>query len=119
MAHCDFPKEFGEVHGTLSKKIIRNGKDYMVRRVIAQVRNGKQRIYVRDTPVGRCSCSPKAVDARNRFTEVSQRIKSLTPEQRDAYAREWKAAKYVFNGKKYATLRGYISARLFKEQSPN
>ena len=42
-------------------------------------------------------------------------IQALTEEQRTAYAREWKAAHYKFNGKKYNTLRGYIMARIYDD----
>jgi hypothetical protein len=59
--------------------------------------------------------SKNEIGVRNKFTIVSRRIKNLTDEQRQQYAKEWKAAKYKFNGKKYVTLRGYIMARLYAE----
>ena len=59
--------------------------------------------------------SKKEIGARNKFTIVSRQIMNLTDEQRQQYAKEWKAAKYKYNGKKYNTLRGYIMARLYAE----
>ena len=54
--------------------------------------------------------------ARSRFTAVSEKIKNLSEEERMNYHKQWVAAKYKFNGKKYATLRGYIMARMYAEQ---
>ena len=53
--------------------------------------------------------------ARQKFQTATMALQALTEEQRLAYAREWKAANYKFNGKQYATLRGYIMARLYAE----
>jgi hypothetical protein len=61
--------------------------------------------------------SENEIGVRNKFTIVSRQIKNLTDEQRQLYAKEWKAAKYKFNGKKYVTLRGYIMARLYAENA--
>ena len=52
--------------------------------------------------------------ARAKFTQISTMLSLMTDEQRMQYARQWKEAKYMFNGKKYNTLRGYIMARLYK-----
>ena len=53
--------------------------------------------------------------ARQKFQTATMAIRALTEEQRTAYAREWKKAGYKFNGKKYATLRGYIMARIYDD----
>ena len=53
--------------------------------------------------------------ARQKFQTATMAIRALTEEQRTAYAREWKAAHYKFNGKKYNTLRGYIMARIYDD----
>jgi len=55
--------------------------------------------------------------ARSRFAQISQTLNNLTEEQRTRYAQEWQISKYKFNGKSYATLRGYIMARLYAEQT--
>ena len=54
--------------------------------------------------------------SRARFAAITDTIKNLSEEERMNYHNRWVAAKYMFNGKKYATLRGYIMARLYAEQ---
>ena len=60
--------------------------------------------------------SENEIAARSRFSQISQKLNNLTEEQRTRYAQEWQISKYKFNGKLYATLRGYIMARLYAEQ---
>ena len=55
--------------------------------------------------------------ARQKFQTATMALQALTVEQRLAYAREWKAARYKFNGKQYATLRGYIMARIYADMN--
>lgn len=55
--------------------------------------------------------------ARSRFAQISLKLSNLTEEQRTRYAQEWQISDYKFNGKLYATLRGYIMARLYAEQA--
>ena len=64
--------------------------------------------YTRKTPL-----SNAEIRTRQRFTLVSRQLREMTDEQKRQYNREWKQSKYCFNGKKYATLRGYIMARLY------
>ena len=58
----------------------------------------------------------KETVARERFAKASRIFKNMPPDEKMKYHKEWKAAKYKFNGKEYATLRGYIIARLFAEK---
>ncbi len=67
--------------------------------------------YQRSTPL-----SDKEIEARKRFAQFSEIFKHMSEETKLQYAREMKAARYKFNGKKYSTLRGYIMARLYAEQ---
>ena len=67
--------------------------------------------YKRKSPV-----SENELAARSRFATISEKIKNLSPEERMSYQEQWATAKYMFGGKKYATLRGYIMARLYAEQ---
>ena len=53
--------------------------------------------------------------ARQKFQTIALAIKALPEEQRMKYQREWQKNSYKFNGKKYATLRGYIMARMYTE----
>ena len=66
--------------------------------------------YQRRTPL-----SPKEIETRKTFQLVNAALKAMTPETKDEYYRLWKDTGHRFNGKKYATLRGYIMARLHKQ----
>ena len=83
--------------------------------------NGKTetRAYIMPKKGYRRSTKPSENElaARLRFSQISQKLNNLTEEQRTRYAQEWQISKYKFNGKSYATLRGYIMARLYAEQA--
>ena len=64
--------------------------------------------YQRSTPI-----SEKEIAVRSKFRDASMYWLNLTPEQKQSYHDEWKRSKYMFNGKKYGTLRGYVMARFF------
>lgn len=66
--------------------------------------------YERKAPL-----SQNELASRARFKQVAERINSLSNEEREQYANEWTQNKYCFNGKKYATLRGYIMTRLYAD----
>ena len=53
--------------------------------------------------------------ARLKFAQIAETVHKMTDEQKQQYALEMKKAKNRFNGKTYATLRGYIMARLYAE----
>ena len=81
---------------------------------VFQVRNGKQ--IVMRLPRERTSPpSSKEIEHRERFATLTQAIQRLTAEQWEFLRKEWNAAGYKFNGKRYNTLRGYAYARLYKE----
>ena len=71
--------------------------------------NGKYG-YKRTTKL---SANEKA--ARMQFGMIAKLVHDMPEEERMTYYREWKKAKFMFNGKKYATLRGYIIARKYAE----
>ena len=81
---------------------------------VFQVRNGKQ-IVTRIPQKRTSSPSSKEIEHRQRFATLTQAINRLTPEQWEWLRKEWKAAGYKFNGKKYCTLRVYAYGRLYKE----
>lgn len=54
--------------------------------------------------------SPKETAQRTRFQEASDRIKNLSDEEKKRWWAVYKINKGVFNGKHYATLRGYLMA---------
>ena len=100
----------GKSGGILYKTYKRpNGKTETRAYILPRKENGKYG-YTRKSPV---SANEKA--ARSKFTKVSAVASVLTDVQRERYAREWQKNRGVYNGKKYATLRGYIIARLYNE----
>ena len=64
--------------------------------------------YQRRTPI-----SEKEMCIRTQFKAAVAFWMSLTPEQKKSYYDDWKRSKFMFNGKKYKTLRGYVIARYF------
>ena len=75
----------------------------------------------RDRETGKYGYKRKAavtkgeMESRGRFKRVSEIYASLSDETKHRYCREWEKARYMFNGKKYCTLRGYIIARLYAD----
>ena len=61
--------------------------------------------------------SEKEKQARQRFTEVQNQIANMSPDEMWQYSLDFKIGKHKFNGKTYATLRGYIAARLYAQGS--
>ena len=59
--------------------------------------------------------SENEIATRARFAQIAAKIKALSEEQKMQYQKEWVAADFKFNGKKYCILRGYIMARLYDE----
>ena len=111
MAQCIFNGNIKDVRGALQKKTwYENGVKHS-RVTFASVRNGKQRIYTRTYGERRTKPSAAEQQARENFAFVTQRYHQMTPEEKEAYALCWRNDKYMFNGKKYATLRGYCVAR--------
>jgi len=50
------------------------------------------------------------------FARFAEYWKSMPEETKKTYHENWKRAEYHYNGKKYATLRGYVMARFMAEQ---
>ena len=75
---------------------------------------GEGRMYIRPADCYRRTTpmSEKEIEAKVRFQRVSWQLNHLGEETKVKFAREWEKDGYKFNGKKYATLRGYIFARL-------
>ena len=78
MADCLFPAGIANVSGTLSKTTIVTSKGVITKRVVAQVRNGKQKLYIREDKPRRSKPTNKELAARSSFTlmasEVSRRM---------------------------------------------
>lgn len=78
MANCLFPAGIEKVSGTLSKTTIITSKGVIIKRVIACVRNGKQKIYIREDKPRRTKPTEGEIAARSSFalmaSEVSRRM---------------------------------------------
>ena len=68
------------------------------------------RKHERSTPL-----SPNEVRARLAFANAAAFVRNLTAEQLQSYRNRWQHDRHSFNGKRYATLRGYIIARYLKQ----
>ena len=71
--------------------------------------NGKYG-YERKAPL---SANERA--ARDIFKRITTKVADMSDDEKLTYAQEWRKANYKFNGKKYATLRGFIIAKLYDE----
>ena len=78
MASCLFPAGIANVSGTLSKTTIHTSRGTITKRVVAQVRNGKQRIYIREDKPRRTKPTKGEMVARSSFglmaSEVARRL---------------------------------------------
>ena len=114
MANVEFPDYMKGVSGTISTITLRDGTKRKT--IVTCSKSGKQRLYIRDYKPRTAKVSKNERDARTRFTAISEKIKNLSEEERMDYRKQWVAAKYMYNGKKYVTLRGYIMARMYAEK---
>ena len=71
------------------------------------------RVYLMQRKERSSSLSENEIRCRERFAQATRYFTNLTPEQKEAYAKEWKKSSYRFKGKKYATLRGFIVAKFY------
>lgn len=73
MASCDF-MGVSKVSGTLSKRTIRTKDGVITRRVVATVRNGKQRIYIREDKPRTKKLSTAETNARFNFGRIAAEV---------------------------------------------
>lgn len=73
MASCDF-MGVSKVSGTLSKRTIRTKDGVITRRVVATVRNGKQRIYIREDKPRTTKISAAETNARFNFGRIAAEV---------------------------------------------
>ena len=92
------------LHGT----ICRDGN----KRIIARTAYGKTVVYQLDVQQRSTPLSQAEIDARNRFSEANRIWKNLDADTKNVYQTQWVQDHYAFNGKQYATLKGYVIARL-------
>ena len=79
MADCLFPAGIANVSGTLSKTTIITSKGVITKRVVACVRNGKQKIYIREDKPRHSKPTKSELKARSSFgaiaSEVARRLR--------------------------------------------
>lgn len=104
----------GKSGGLLYRTYTRaNGKKETRVYILPRKENGKFG-YTR-----KAAYSENELASKARFAQIAAKIKALSDEQKMQYQKEWVAANYKFNGKKYCILRGYIMARLYDEMKKN
>lgn len=116
MAHVEFPKGIQGVSGTLSSRKYKDADGNIVTRkviVTCSKTTGKQRIYLREYRGRSTMPSPKELAIRERFAQAAAFYSALTEDDKERYYRLWRKDNLKYNGKKYATLRGYIVARFY------
>ena len=100
----------GKVGGMLFKTYKRpNGKTETRAYFMPVKANGKYG-YTRKTKV-----TDKEKARRSLFSQASAMVSLMTDDEKQRYHTEWQKAKYMFNGKKYVSFRGYIVARLYAD----
>ena len=105
------PRGIASISGTIS----RSADKKLVAKTFRKADGTKEtRMYWFNTQKRTTPPSDKEVTNRTRFAEASLFYRDMTPEDRLRYARAMKKENYRFNGKKYATLRGYVIARCFQ-----
>ena len=117
MAQCDFIGGLKGVKGTLCKNVTYDHGKKIVTRVVASVRGGKQRIYIREQKERTTKIKPREIEVRNMFSKAQAVITAMSEERKLEFQKQWVENNYSFNGKQYKTLRGYMMARLFAEMS--
>ena len=118
MAKVEFFSGIENVLGTLAKKSYKVGNSILTDRVVAKVTaSGKQRIYFMRNEPRTKKLSNAEINARTRFSQIAADIKALPEEDCKRFSQDWKQTNGKFNGKKYATLRGYIVARMFAQNT--
>ena len=115
MASCEFPKAFGKVRGTLSETRKRdiNGWWYTEKLIAYVTPSGKQKIRIQKYYDRPGTISDKEIGLRQRFSDAARFYSALTEDEKEQYYRLWRKDNLKYNGKKYATLRGYVVARFY------
>ena len=101
------------VSGTLSKKTYTVNGQKRTCRAVAMVRNGKQRIYLREDKPRATAPSEAELRQRQRFARVMAAYSALSPEELRRYQEEGHRDQWRFNGKQYRSPAGYIKARIY------
>ena len=74
------------------------------------------RVYLSHKQTRTKPLSENEIACQARFSAARTYAANLSDEQAQRYYDEWKRSDYLFNGKRYATLKGYIMARFYAER---
>ena len=74
------------------------------------------RVYLSQKKKRTKPLSENEIACREWFSAARTYAANLSDEQARQYYDEWKRSDYLFNGKRYATLKGYIMARFYAER---
>ena len=77
------------------------------------------RVYLSHKQTRKTPLSDNEIACREWFSAARTFAANLSDEQARQYYDEWKRSDYLFNGKRYATLKGYIMARFYAERPSN
>ena len=100
----------GRVGGLLYKTFTKADGTQETRAYHLPVKKNGEYGYERKMPP-----SKKELQNRARFMLAQQRLTNLSQEGKEMLVKQWRKDKFMFNGKKYATFRGYAMARIFAE----
>lgn len=116
MAKCTLMPGIESISGSIK---VENGSRIIFKTFTKPSANRKgkteTRMYLSQKHERTTPLSKAEIAARRRFYMVSQRIKNLTDEERQRYREDFVRSKFTFNGKRYATLRGWLVARFSAE----
>lgn len=93
MAKCEFMPGLGLVSGTLKKSTYRDKEGVHTTRLFAQVRNGKQRIYMREETPRSTPLSEREIAARVLFDKRSAMVRELMVKDHISRREAWRMAK--------------------------
>lgn len=71
------------------------------------------RVYLSHKKTRTKPLSENEIACRVKFAGARAYAAGLTDEQRQQYREDFSNSRFIFNGKKYATLKGYIMARYY------
>ena len=93
MAKCEFMSELGLVSGTLRKSTYRDKEGVHTTRLFAQVRNGKQHVYMREEHPRSTPLSEREIAARVLFNKRSAKVRELMTKDHISRSEAWKIVK--------------------------
>ena len=95
----------------------KNGKKLVFKTYNRKGCKPETRAYFMERNERKSAPTEKECAQRKRMADAAAYLYNLSDEQKKAYHEAWLAGGYMFEGKKYVTLRGYIMARCMKNKT--